>query len=71
MPKVDLCPLTELFRAHVLKMLKKESVIDDAFMKMIMKWRHTSGFNVHNEVRIKPLDEKGIEKVGREGKGEK
>ena len=58
MPKVDLRPLRELFRGHLLKMLKKEGLIDDAFIRMIMKWRHTSGFNVHNQVRIKPDDEK-------------
>ena len=63
MPKVDLHPLRELFRAHVLKMLKKEGIIDDAFVKMLMGWRHVSGFNVHNEVRIKPSDEKGIENL--------
>gem|GEM_PF-2452045 len=63
MPKADLRPLAELFRAHVLKMLKKEGLIDDAFLKMIMKWRYTSGFNVHNEVRIKPDDGKGIENL--------
>jgi len=43
MPKVNLQPLTEFFRAHVLKMLKKEGLIDDSFIKMILKWRHTSG----------------------------
>lgn len=63
MPKVDLRPLRELFRGHLLKMLKKEGLIDDAFIIMIMKWRHTSGFNVHNQVRIKPDDEKGIENL--------
>lgn len=30
---------------------------------MIMAWRHVSGFNVHNQVRIKPDDEKGIENL--------
>jgi len=30
---------------------------------MILKWRHSSGFNVHNEVRIKPEDETGIENL--------
>ncbi len=63
MPKVDLRPLRELFRAHVLKMLKKEGLIDDTFIKMIMNWRHTSGFSVHNEVRIKPGDAQGIENL--------
>ncbi|MEE4164456.1 MAG: transposase [Desulfocapsaceae bacterium] len=63
MPKVNLRPLAELFRAHVLKMLKKEGLIDDTFINMILKWRHTSGFSVHNEVRIKPDDDKGIENL--------
>ena len=63
MPKVDLRPLRELFRAHVLKLLKKEGLIDDSFIKMIMAWQHVSGFNIHNEVRIKPDDEKGIESL--------
>ena len=63
MPKVDLRPLQELFPAHVLKMLKKKGVIDDAFIKMLMGWQHVSGFNVHNEVRIKPKDEHGLENL--------
>lgn len=63
MPKVDLRPLRELFRAHVLKMLKKASIIDDAFIKMLIGWQHVSGFNVHNEVRIKPKDEQGVENL--------
>jgi hypothetical protein len=63
MPKVDLRPLAELFRASVLKMLQKEGRIDDAFIKMIMAWRHNSGFSVHNEVRILPGDSKGIENL--------
>jgi hypothetical protein len=37
--------------------LKKEGLIDDSFIKMIMSWRHNSGFSVHNQVRIKPGDE--------------
>ena len=44
-------------------MLKKEGLIDDAFIEMILAWRHTSGFSVHNKVRIKPGDEKGIENL--------
>lgn len=63
MPKVDLRPLRELFRAHVLTMLKKEGLIDDTFIKMLMSWRHVSGFNIHNEVRISPGDGKGMENL--------
>jgi hypothetical protein len=38
-------------------------ILGKKIIKMIMKWRHTSGFNVHNEVRIKPKDDKGIENL--------
>ena len=61
MPKVDIQLLAELFRAKVLTMLKKEGLIDDSFIKMIMFWRHNSGFSVHNQVRIKPSDDRGID----------
>ncbi len=63
LPKADLKLLREIFRALVLKMLKKEGLIDDTFIKTLMSWRHVSGFNVHNEVRIKKDDEKGIENL--------
>ena len=59
MPRTDLKPLGELFRAEVLKMLKKEGLIDDRFITMIMKWRYTSGFSVDNGVRIARDDQKG------------
>ncbi len=58
MPRVSVKPLAELFRANVLKMPVKEERIDDAFVKMIMKWRHISGFSVDNSVRIKRGDDK-------------
>ncbi len=61
MPKVDLRPLREIFRCLVLKMLKKEGKIDDARVKMIMGWRHMSGFSVHNAVRVSRNDEDGKE----------
>ena len=60
MPKLNITPLAELFRANVLSMLKKEGLIDDAFIAMIMKWCHTSGFNVDNSVNIARDDDKGI-----------
>ena len=63
MPKADLRPLRELFRAHVLKMLSKDGLIDENFIKMIMAWRHVSDFNVHNQVRIKPDDDQGMENL--------
>lgn len=57
MPNVDIRPLAELFRANVLIMLKKEELIDDFFIKMILSWRFNFGFCVHNKVPIKPGDE--------------
>jgi len=60
MPKdADIKPLAELFRATVLKMLKQKGLIDDRLVENIMKWRHTSGFSVHNGVRLARDDQKG------------
>jgi ribosomal protein S27E len=61
MPKIEIRPLAELFRANVLKMLKKEGKIDDGLIEKIMKWRHNSGFSVHNGVRLSRDDEAGRE----------
>jgi len=60
MPKLNITPPAELFRANVLSMLKEEGLIDDAFITMIMKWRHTSGFSVDNSVCIARDDDAGI-----------
>jgi Putative transposase len=60
MPKTGLKPLAELFRARLLKLLVKEGVIDDGFVAMLMKWNHTSGFNVDNSVRIAKDDQVGL-----------
>jgi hypothetical protein len=40
-------------------MLKKEGLVGDDFLQMIMQWRHTSGFSVHNQVRIARMIQKG------------
>jgi len=60
MPRVNLKPLAELFRANLLKLLLKEGVIDESFVAMLMKWNHTSGFNVDNSVRIAKDDQAGL-----------
>jgi hypothetical protein len=39
MPKIDIKPLAELFRANVLKMLKKEGKIDDDFIAKLLTWK--------------------------------
>jgi len=41
MPKVNLGPLEEIFRAKVLKMLKAEGKICDALINNLMSWKHT------------------------------
>jgi hypothetical protein len=62
-PRVDIRPLAEIFRASVLQMLKDEGRLDDALIKKILTWRHNSGFSVHNEVRLQARDAKGLENV--------
>ena len=60
MPKdADIQPLAELFRASVLKILKRKGLIDARLIGNLMKWRHTSGFSVHNGVRLARDDSKG------------
>jgi len=59
MSRVDLRPLRELFRTHVLTLSKKGGLIDDSFIKLIMAWHHVSGVDMHDEVGSKPAHEKG------------
>ena len=51
MPKADLRPLEEIFRAGVFTMLKEEGKITDEIIDKLMKWRH-SGFSINNGLRI-------------------
>jgi hypothetical protein len=62
MPKADLRPLEEIFRAGVFNMLKEEGKTTDEIIDKLMKWRH-SGFNIDNGMRISRDDEKGREPV--------
>jgi len=41
MPKVDLGPLEEIFRAKLLKRLNAEGKIGDALINNLMSWKHT------------------------------
>ncbi|OGQ96095.1 MAG: hypothetical protein A2521_13390 [Deltaproteobacteria bacterium RIFOXYD12_FULL_57_12] len=61
MPKIDIKPLAEMFRANVLKMLKREGKIDDGLIKNLLTWKHNSGFSVHNGVRLAKDNEAGRE----------
>ena len=60
MPRISIKSLSALFLANVLTMLKRKELIDDEFIAMIIKWRHTSGFSVDNSVCISRDDEVGI-----------
>jgi len=40
MPKADLRPLEEIFRARVFAILKEEGKISDEIIDKLMKWRH-------------------------------
>lgn len=42
----------KLFRANILKMVKKGGRINDELIEKIMKWNHNSGFLVHNGVHL-------------------
>ena len=60
MPKLaEIQPLAELFRAKVLKLLKRKGLIADRLIANLMQWRHTSGFSVHNGVRLARDDQRG------------
>jgi hypothetical protein len=48
---------------YMLNILKIEDMIDDSYIKIMMSLRHVSGFNVHNEVRIKQKDAKDLKNV--------
>ena len=61
LPRIDLQPLQEFFRAAVFKMLKKGGKISDELIAKIMRWRHTSGFCVHNGVQLARDDAEGGE----------
>jgi hypothetical protein len=61
LPKVDLAPLAELFRARILAMLKNEGRIDDFLIANLLTRRHNFGFSVHNGVRLARNDEDGRE----------
>jgi hypothetical protein len=46
-------------------MLKKEGKITDYVIESLMKWRHTSGFNVYCGCSISPSDKTALENLAR------
>ena len=49
-------PLARFFRAAVFKELRDQGLMEDEFIAKLLTWRHTSGFSVHNGVRIEAGD---------------
>jgi hypothetical protein len=62
MPRTDLKPLEEIFRAQVFRMLRKKDKITDELINNLMGWRH-SGFSMHNAVRVARDDDEARERV--------
>ena len=53
-----------LFRHKVLSFLRREEVISQERLELLLSWRH-SGFSVHNEVRLLAGDTKALEALVR------
>ena len=64
-PFVDRDTAERLFRAKVLSMLTGEGLMSDERARILMSWRHNSGFSVDDSVRFEPEDRKSMEKVAR------
>ena len=59
-PYVDPKAAERLFRHKVLRFLRREEVISQERLELLLSWRH-SGFSVHNEVRLPAGDTKALE----------
>jgi hypothetical protein len=64
-PFVDRDLAERVFRAKVLSMLVGEGLMSDERTRVLMGWRHNSGFSVDDSVRFEPEDKKSMEKVAR------
>ena len=64
-PYVDSGAAARLFRHKVLRLLLDADLIDEERVEMILGWRHTSGFSVHNEVVVQADDGDGLERLAR------
>lgn len=53
-----------LFRHKIFAMLKKEGLLSDERIKLLLSWRHT-GFSVDASVRVDAGDTKALERVAR------
>jgi len=53
-PFVDIDAAERLFRAKVLLFLVGEGLLSDERARVLMSWRHNSGFSVDDSVRFEP-----------------
>jgi hypothetical protein len=64
-PFVDRDTAERVFRAKVLAILTGEGLLSEERARILMSWRHNSGFSVDDSVRFEPEDKKSLEKVAR------
>lgn len=64
-PFVDRDLAERVFRGKVLSMLTGEGLMSDERARVLMSWRHNSGFSVDDSVRFEPENRKSMEKVAR------
>ncbi len=62
LPEIEVKELEKLFRHKVLKLLLKEKGISEEWVKKLLSWRN-SGFNIHNQVKIRSNDSRGRESL--------
>jgi len=62
LPEIDVKKLERLFRHKVLKLLLKEKRISKEWVEKLLSWRN-SGFNIHNQVKIRSDDSRGRESL--------
>ena len=60
LPEIDVKKLESLFRHKILKLLLKEKRISQEWVEKLLSWKN-SGFNIHNQVKIKSQDSRGRE----------
>jgi hypothetical protein len=55
----------KLFRHKVLAFLKKENLISEERIELLLSWRHHTGFSVDMSVKIEPEDKESVARVAR------
>jgi hypothetical protein len=64
-PYLDLDAAEKLFRHKVLSFLKREGLISQERIELLLSWRHNSGFSVDSSVRFEPEDTTSADRVAR------